>query len=179
RRLAVPGRDILDEAHTFTLDGRGDDDNRLSQTRFSFLERLNYLLHIVAVNGENLPTEGAIFGLERIDIHDVAHPAVDLQAVVINDADQVVELMMTGLHGGFPDLPLLLLAVAHDAERPVIFPVELAGQRNAHGYAESLSQRSCRNLYTRKLEPVRMALISRPQLAQKHDVIHRAKAGKG
>ena len=41
---------------------------------------------------------------------------------------------MAGLHNGFPDLALLLLAVTHDAVDVIVLFIELAGQRLAHCY---------------------------------------------
>ncbi len=85
---------------------------------------------------------------------------------------------MAGFHGRFPDLTFLLLAIAHDAECLVLLAVELSRQRNPHCDAQALPQRSRRNFHSRQLEPMRMPLERRPQLAQQHHVIHRAETGK-
>ena len=86
--------------------------------------------------------------------------------------------MVRCLHGRFPDLAFLLLAVAHDAEDLVILPVQLARQSQTDGNAQTLPQRSGRDFHARQLQPMRMTLIRRAQLPQKHNILNRAEAGK-
>ena len=74
------------------------------------------LPHVMAVDAHHLPAESLVFGGERLDVHHRLSLAVNLQMVVVEDGNEVVELVLRGLHGRLPDLPLLLLAVAHDAE---------------------------------------------------------------
>ena len=85
---------------------------------------------------------------------------------------------MTSLHGSFPDLALLLLAVAHDAEDLVLLAVEFGGQREADGDAQTLAERARRCFDTGQLQPVGMSLIGRAQLAQRNNVVDGAEAGE-
>jgi hypothetical protein len=128
---------------------------------------------------DHVPSEAAIFFFQRLDVHHVFHPAVDLEAVAVDDADQVVELEVARFHRGFPDLAFLLLAVSHDAEDVVIFLVQLGGQRHADSNAQALAERSGRDFYAGQFEPVRMPLIRRIEFAQQRDVFLRAEAGEG
>ena len=89
---------------------------------------------------------------------------------------------VTGLHGRFPHLALLLFAVAHQAKdlvvlAPRFFAVDARGQRHAHRDAQTLAERARRNLNARQLEPMGMALVGRAELAQGDDVVERAKTG--
>ena len=125
----MPSGNVLHEADAFAFDGVGDDDGGLARSgfRFGIFQRFDDLFHVVAVDGDHIPSEAAIFIFERLDVHHVFHPAVDLQAVAVDDADQVIELEVARLHGGLPDLAFLLLAVAHDAEDMMIFLVQPSG----------------------------------------------------
>jgi hypothetical protein len=176
---AVPSGDVFHEADAFAFDGIGNDDVWLAASGLGFFEGLDHLLHVVAVDGEDFPSETAVFVFERLDVHYVFDPAVNLQAIAVDDANQVVELEMAGFHGGFPDLAFLLLAVAHDAEDPVILLVQLSGERDADGDAQALAERSGGDFHARQFEPVRVSLIGRVELAEERDVFFRAEAGEG
>ena len=56
--------------------------------------------------------KGAELVGERHGVVDLLDGAVDLQAVVVDDHAEVIELLVAGKHGGLPDLALLALAVA-------------------------------------------------------------------
>ena len=83
-------------------------------------ECVDNLAHVVAVDAQHLPAEARVLVGERLHLHHVFHPAVDLQAVAVDDGDDVVELEVAGLHRRFPHLALLLLAVAHQAKDLVL-----------------------------------------------------------
>ena len=91
------------------------------------LQGFDDLLHVMAVDGDDFPSEAAIFFFEGLDVHHVFHPAVNLQAVAVDYADEVIELEVARFHRGFPDLAFLLLAVSHDAEDVMIFLVQPGG----------------------------------------------------
>ena len=86
---------------------------------------------------------------------------------------------MARFHRGFPDLAFLLLAVSHDAEDIVILLVQLRGQRDAYGYAQTLAERSGGDFNAWQLQPVRMPLIGRIKLAQEHYIFFRTESGEG
>ena len=58
------------------------------------LRRIHYLLNVVAVALDDLPAKRAIAVIERLHVHHVFHPAVDLQTVAVNDAHQVIEFVV-------------------------------------------------------------------------------------
>ena len=151
----------------------------LPANRFGPLKSIHHLLHVVTVDLDHFPAEAAIFFRERIDIHHIAHPAIDLQAILVHDPDQIVQLVMAGFHGRFPDGAFLLFAVAHNAKSFVVLVVELDGERDANGNAEPLTERSGGDLNAGQLEPIRMSLIRRPQLAQRDHILDRIEAGEG
>ena len=127
-------------------------------TERGLLERVDDLVHVVTVDAEHVPTEASVFCGQGLDVHHIFNPSIDLQAVAINDRDQVIELVMSRFHCGFPDLTFLLLAIAHDAEDLVTLLVEAGGQRHSYGDAQTLAQRSGRSFHTRQLQPMRMTL---------------------
>src|SRR5208282_909032 len=97
----------------------------------------------------------------------------------VDDADQIIEMEVAGFHGSFPDLAFLLLAVSHDAEDVVVLLVEFGGLSDAYGNAQALTQRSGGDFYARQLEPVRVPLKRRIELAQKRYVFFGAETGEG
>ncbi len=82
----------------------------------------------------DMPAESAVFLVNRVDAHHVFHRAVYLKGILVHYSDQVVKLVVRGLHCRFPNLPFLLLAVAHYAVYPVAFPVKLGCQGVADRY---------------------------------------------
>src|SRR5208337_1363770 len=132
-----------------------------------------------SIDGDDIPTKAAIFFFERLDVHHVFHPAVDLQAIAVDDPDQIIELEMARFHCSFPNLTFLLLSVSHDAEDVVIFLIQPGSERHAHGDAQTLAERSGRHLYSWQLEPMGVPLKWRIQLAQQRDILLRTEAGVG
>lgn len=61
-----------------------------------------------------IKAEGAELGGQVAQTHDLVVAAIDLQAVVVDDDSQVVQLIVVGRHEGLPDLALLTLAVAQN-----------------------------------------------------------------
>ena len=177
----MPSGNVFHEADTFAFDGIGDDDGGLSASGLGFgiLQRLDHLLHVVAVDGDHVPSEAAIFFLERLDIHHVFDPAIDLEAVAIDDTDEVVELEVARFHRGFPDLAFLLLAISHDAEDMVTLLVQPGGQREADGDAQTLAERACGDFHPGQLQPMRMALKGRIEFAEERDVFLRTESREG
>ena len=60
----------------------------------------------------DVPTECPPFVCERLQVHNVFHKAVELNFVVIDDADDIVHLVERREHRGFPDLAFLAFTVA-------------------------------------------------------------------
>ena len=135
----MPAGNVLHEADALALDGVGQNDRRLAHGRARLLQRFHHLLHVMTIAAQHFPPEGTVFLVERLDVHDVLNAAVNLQPVLVHDADQVIELVAYGLHGGFPDGAFLLLAITHDAEHLVGLAGELARERRADGHAQALS----------------------------------------
>jgi hypothetical protein len=73
------------------------------------------VLGVMPVDFQHIPVEGSVFIRERIDVHHLAHPAVNLEIVLVNNAAEIIQLIMPGSHRRFPDAAFLLLSVAHDA----------------------------------------------------------------
>ncbi len=136
----MPTGDVLDKAHAFAFDCFRDNHDRLTEAALRLFQRFDHFLHIVPVDAQYFPAEASIFVLERIDVHDLAHRAVNLQTVLVDNADEVIELVMAGFHRGFPDLAFLLLTIAHDAERAIALLVELTRESNPDGNTQALPQ---------------------------------------
>ena len=174
----MPARNVFHEADPFTFHGVGQQHDGRALMALRAFESFDHLLHVVPVDAAYIPTEAPVLFFQGLDFHHFLDRTINLQAIAVDDADQVVEMMVRCLHGRFPDLAFLLLAVAHDAEDLVILPVQLARQSQTDGNAQTLPQRSGRDFHARQLQPMRMTLIRRAQLPQKHNILNRAEAGK-
>ncbi len=170
-RLAVPAGDVLHEVDALALRGVRQDQGRLALDALRLLKGAHDLGHVVAVDLEHLPIERAVLVDERIDVHDVFHPPVDLEPVLVDDAADVVEAIVPGLHRGLPDLAFLLLAVTHQAVDAVVPLVEPRGESAPDGERQALTERAGRRLDAPELQPVRMALVRSVKLPQAHDVL--------
>ena len=118
-----------------------------------------------------------VFTAQRIHVHHVMHPAVNLQAVLVDDGAKIVELVMRGRHHRFPNAALLLLAIAHDAKGMEGLFSPLCRQRATHRDAQSLSKRTTGNLNSGQLQAVGMAFESGSQLAEHDSVFQGEVAG--
>ena len=69
------------------------------------------------------------------------------------------------------------IAVAGQTIDPVAFLVHLAGLRHAGGNRQALAEGTGRDLDPRQLQPVRVTLKRRIELAQQHNFLNREVAG--
>ena len=102
----MPSGLVLHERDTLAFDGVGQN-HCGPQHCPGLLKRVYDLLHVMAVDAQNVPAEASVFRSKRLDGHDVFDQSIDLQAIAVYDPDQILELVVAGLHGGFPrpDLP--------------------------------------------------------------------------
>jgi hypothetical protein len=92
------------------------------------------LCHLDHVPAGGVPVGGVVLR------HDVGGLPADLQAVHVDDADQVAEAELHRKAARLGDLALLLLTVAHEAVGAAVEAVHLRGERRAHGRREPLAQ---------------------------------------
>ena len=171
RRPAVPARDVLHEVDTLALDGVGQDQGRLAFDVTGLLERGQDLLHVVPVDVDDVPAEGAVLVLQGLDVHHVLDPPIDLKAVPVDDRTDIVQLEVARRHDGFPDLPFLLLTVPHQAVGAVVSVVQIRRQSDAYADGQSLPERPGRSLDPRQFLPVRMPLERRVELPECYYVL--------
>ena len=88
---------------------------------------------------------------------DVVGGAVQLIAVVVDEIDDVVQLVGVGEVEALPDLALVGLTVADDAEDVVVTAVDLVAQGGAGGGGNTLAQRAGGQIHAGSQLPVRMA----------------------
>ena len=157
--------------HAFALDRVGDDRGRLAFGRGGFSKRRLQRRDAVAVHLDGVPVEGAPFFRQRIERHDVVHEAVQLDAIVIDDGHQVVDVLVAAEHGRFPDLPFLDLAVA---ENDVAFAKDVHPAwppAPCRSRWRALAERTGGSLERRDEAHIRMALINGAELPQRVQLI--------
>ena len=90
--------------------------------------------------------------------HDLVGGAVELQAVVVEEHDVVVELVLVGAHHGLPDDALVDLTVADHGEHAVVLAVALAGEGHSHGAGRALAEGTGGDVDPGALHHARVAL---------------------
>ncbi len=105
-----------------------------------------------------MPVKGFIFGAKRLKRHDVFGHAVDLDVVAVNDAGQIVKLILGGKHRRFPGVAGFLFAVGHGAVNPEFFLVHFGAVSDAGRLSQAGTQRAGSGFNSRQFLPFRMAL---------------------
>ena len=123
------------------------------------MQRIQDLLHIVAVrNFDHIISECQGFGFDIAQAHHFVVGTVDLQAVVVQDHGQVVQLVVCGGHAGFPDQAFLAFTVADHGIDTALASDMLRAKRHADCDRNPLPQGTGGSVNTGTLFGVRMAL---------------------
>ncbi len=120
----------------------------------------------VSVDFGHGPFEGAPFGSERFEPHDLVVAVVALQFVVVDEHAKIVELVMRRAHRGFPHFAFLHFAIAEHCVNARFASLHFQAQRHAERDGKSLSQRACARFGPGQIENVRMTLKWAVELAQ-------------
>ena len=105
--LAVPLGVVCHVAYTVALDRVGYNHHGLVVHPSGLVQRVDYLFHLVAVDFKDLPVESRPLVLYRVEGHDIFGKTVLLNAVAIQNCNQVVELEFSCGHRSLPDLALI------------------------------------------------------------------------
>ena len=168
----MPADLVLHEGDTLALHRLGDDAGRAPLGRPRLGEGSAELVEVIAVGDlDDMEPERAELvgdGHRGVDLLD---GPVDLQAVVVDDDAEVVEVMVAGEHGRLPDLPLLDLAIAEkgvDAPRPA---ERLGGEGHAHGGGHALAEAAGGHVDARGVVHVGVPLKTGPDVAQGRELL--------
>ena len=112
------------------------------------LERVDDGRDVVAVDLLRLPAEGAPLLAHRLHVED--DRAVGLDAVAVDEGDEIVELEMGAGHRRLPGRSLLHLAVGQLDEDPRRRAVEPEAERLADALAEAVAERAADDLDARR-----------------------------
>ena len=98
--------------------------------------------------------------------HDVIVFAVDLQSVVIHKDCEIVQFVVGGCHGSFPNETFLHLAVTNHGVHFDVLAAVLRAESHTGRDADALSEGTCRCIDTGNLLAVRVSLQDRMQLTK-------------
>ena len=127
---------------TLTLDGVQHDAGRDALFAVCVLDGLIDGLHVMTVNLLRVQAEALRLPGDVAVVKNIHRLAVQLIAVVVDDKDNVVQLVGIGKVESLPDLALIGLAIADDAEYMVLAAVDAVAQRCAGGSGHTLAQRA-------------------------------------
>ena len=127
---------------TLTLDGVQHDAGRDALCAVCVLDGLIDGLHVMTVNLLRVQAEALSLPGDVAVVKNIHRLAVQLVAVVVDDKDNVVQLVGIGKVESLPDLALIGLAIADDAEYMVLAAVDAVAQRCAGGSGHTLAQRA-------------------------------------
>ena len=127
---------------TLTLDGVQHDAGRDALCAVCVLDGLIDGLHVMTVNLLRVQAEALRLLGDVAVVKNIHRLAVQLIAVVVDDKDNVVQLVGIGKVESLPDLALIGLAIADDAEYMVLAAVDAIAQCCAGGSGHTLAQRA-------------------------------------
>ena len=127
---------------TLTLDGVQHDAGRDALCAVCVLDGPIDGLHVMTVNLLRVQAEALSLPGDVAVVKNIHRLAVQLIAVVVDDKDNVVQLVGIGKVESLPDLALIGLAIADDAEYMVLAAVDAVAQRCAGGSGHTLAQRA-------------------------------------
>ncbi|MNL01975.1 hypothetical protein D3C87_1224630 [compost metagenome] len=87
----------------------------------------------------HFPAECPPFFVQRFDADHVVHLAVELEAVAVDNRDQMFGVVVGRTHGRFPDLAFLHFAVSKHDEHVIDFTGKTLGQAHAQATGESVA----------------------------------------
>src|SRR5690606_32649298 len=85
-------------------------------------QRLDGFGQVIAVEFLNIPAKGLILLAQVAQVENLLGGSVDLLPVMVYCGDEVVHLVVGGIGGRFPNLALILLAVAHKNKDKSVVP---------------------------------------------------------
>ena len=127
---------------TLTLDGVQHDAGRDALCAVCVLDGPIDGLHVMTVNLLRVQAEALSLPGDVAVVKNIHRLAVQLIAVVVDDKDNVVQLVGIGKVESLPDLALIGLAIADDAEYMVLAAVDAVAQCCAGGSGHTLAQRA-------------------------------------
>ena len=130
------------------------------------------LLKIMAIDCLNMETKSFQLIHNGIGAHDLCHIAVDLQAIVVHDDTQIIQLVVACEHAGFPNLAFLDLTVAQQGVDTVTGALHLGGQCHAAGSGNALTQRTGGHIHTGYSIHVGVTLQVAAHLTQSQQILH-------
>ena len=134
---------------TLTLDGVQHDAGRDALCAVCVLDGPIDGLHVMTVNLLRVQAEALRLPGDVAVVKNIHRLAVQLIAVVVDDKDNVVQLVGIGKVESLPDLALIGLAIADDAEYMVLAAVDAVAQCCAGGSGHTLAQRAGSEVDTR------------------------------
>ena len=127
---------------TLTLDGVQHDAGRHALCAVCVLDGPIDGLHVMTVNLLRVQAEALSLPGDVAVVKNIHRLTVQLIAVVVDDKDNVVQLVGIGKVESLPDLALIGLAIADDAEYMVLAAVDAVAQCCAGGSGHTLAQRA-------------------------------------
>lgn len=157
QRFAVQALAVLDGLDTLALERAGDDHGGLSRGGLGLGVRAVDGVGIVSVDLHGVPAEGLEPARVRVEVVAVPGRTALAQPVDVDDRDEVVEVLVSGVLGALPDGSLGEFAVAAQHPHPVAGVVEpFAGQCDADRHGQPLAERAGGGLDPREPPGCRM-----------------------
>ena len=123
----MPALFIFDKRHSFALFGSRQDGRGLTLDPFGFFEGLQDFFEFVSVDDDRMPTKAAEFFLVGFNVGSVHGFLTLSQAVSIDDADQIIQLVVSGQRCRFPNSTLSAFTIPHQHESPIVHLIQKLG----------------------------------------------------
>ena len=127
----------------------------------------------MTVHIDDMPAECLEFLVKRFRSDHVGGSAVDLQSVDIDDRTEIVALVVSSSHCGFPDLAFLAFAVADQAVNAVILAGKFIGDCHAVCRRKSLTEGACAHVDAGREVHIGMTLQAAVDLTEREQLLFR------
>ena len=175
----MPAGIVLHVGDILALNGLHNDGSGLALGGLCGLHSLLDGIEIVAVDGLHMEAESLQLVHDGVGAHNIGNIAVDLQAVVVDDDAQVIQLIVGGEHERLPALAFLDLAVTQQGVNTVGLAGVLGSQRHAAGGGNALAQGAGGHIHTGNGVHIGVALQIAVDMAQGLQILHGEETAMG
>src|SRR4029077_4822640 len=136
----VPLRHVVHKTNALSFASFRQDQTWFPGRKWHVLERPHQIADVVPVTPANRKAKGFEFFSQGLELHDVFSGTGDLQAIPVDNGDQIIESIMRRGHSGFPVGTLCQFAVAEERKDAIVLAILLGCQCPSHCERQPVSE---------------------------------------
>ena len=124
----VPLSHVVHKANSLAFAGFRQNQAWFSWRKWNAAEDVQQFTDVVPITLPDGKAKGCKLFVERLELADIFGRSGDLEAVSVDDGDEIVEPIMRGGHAGFPVGSFGKLTITKKSEDSEVLAILLAGQ---------------------------------------------------